>query len=156
MADELEIVSFDEAHGPAFRALNLAWIRLHWEPEPMDFRVLDNPQVEIIDKGGDIAIATHNGQVVGTCALVKIDNTTFELAKMAVAETARGRGIGERLGQRIIEQARIRGAERLCLESNTVLEPAINLYRKLGFTPVAKRSSHYDRCNIQMTLELAG
>ena len=40
------------------------------------------------------------------------------------------------------------------LESNTILDPAINLYRKLGFEPVQGGVSPYDRCNIQMEMWL--
>ena len=48
------------------------------------------------------------------------------------------------------------GATRVYLESNTILEPAINLYRKLGFKSVEGGASPYGRCNIQMEVWLAG
>ena len=148
------IVPFDQSHAPAFKALNLAWIREHWEPEPADFEVLDNPQRNILDRGGYIAIALSGDEVVGTCALQKMENDHWELAKMAVAPSSKGQGVGLRLGQEIIAQARARGGHRLFLESNTVLTPAINLYRKLGFVPVDAGPSPYERCNIQMELVL--
>lgn len=150
----VDIVPFNRSHGAAFKALNLAWIRQHWEPEPADFEALDHPQARIIDQGGYIAIAVQDGTVVGTCALLKMDDTTYELAKMAVADAAKGRGIGEQLGKAVIAEARRREARRVYLESNTVLEPAINLYRKLGFVRVARQPSPYQRCNIQMELLL--
>ena len=53
-----------------------------------------------------------------------------------------------------MDRARELGASRVFLESNTILEPAINLYRKLGFTPVQDEASPYDRCNIQMEIWL--
>ncbi|RYY25293.1 MAG: MarR family transcriptional regulator, partial [Chitinophagaceae bacterium] len=46
------------------------------------------------------------------------------------------------------------GARKVYLESNTKLEPAINLYYKLGFKKIAGAPSPYERCNIQMELEL--
>ena len=93
-----EIIPFEPAHAVAFRALNLDWIRVHWEPEPSDYKVLDNPQASILDQGGYIAIAVHGQDVVGTCALLKVDDTTFELAKMTVTDAARGAGIGRTSG----------------------------------------------------------
>jgi hypothetical protein len=86
--------------------------------------------------------------------LVKIDKDRYELAKMAVTERARGRGIGWLLGQTAVTQARQLGAKTLCLQSNTVLEPAIKLYQKLGFQKVVGQPSPYQRCNIQMELKL--
>jgi len=79
----------------------------------------------------------------------------FELAKMAVSDTAKGKGIGELLGQASIKKAKALGAKKLYLESNTILKPAIHLYHKLGFKKVTGIPSPYERCNIQMILELA-
>lgn len=99
-------------------------------------------------------MACHHGTVVGTCALIKMDDERYELAKMAVSEAARGKGIGWLLGRAIIERARDLGATTVYLESNTMLTPAIALYRKLGFKRVTGPPSPYHRCNIQMELGL--
>ena len=146
---------FAPEHGAAFKALNLEWIKMHWEPEPADFKALDHPRKNILDPGGYIAIAVHGEEVIGTCALIKMDETSYELAKMAVSDGAKGLGVGERLGLAVVAKAREWGAERVYLESNTVLEPAINLYRKLGFVEIDGPPSPYDRCNIQMELHLS-
>ena len=73
---------------------------------------------------------------------------------MAVEERARGKGIGWRLGKAVLDRARDLGGTRVYLESNTILEPAIGLYRKLGFESVQSGASPYDRCNIQMEVLL--
>ncbi|WP_432713489.1 GNAT family N-acetyltransferase, partial [Pedobacter sp.] len=78
----------------------------------------------------------------------------FELAKMAVSPKAQGKHIGWILGQAIVAAAKEKGAKKLYLESNTALQPAINLYKKLGFTTITGRSTPYERCNIQMELTL--
>lgn len=150
----MEIVAYKPEHQGAFRALNLAWITAHWEPEPADFKMLDHPQENIIEPGGYIAVAVEGEVVLGTCALIKLDDQTCELAKMAVAEAVKGNGIGWLLGLAVIERARVLGASRVYLESNTLLTPAMNLYRKLGFKPIAGQPSPYQRCNIQMELQL--
>ncbi|MGE0624188.1 MAG: GNAT family N-acetyltransferase [Pseudomonadales bacterium] len=154
-ASSVDIVRYDESrHRRAFRELNLAWIRKHWEPEASDYAVLDDPQSSVLNVGGYIAIAERGGEPVGTCALIPMADGGVELAKMAVTDSAKGLGIGERLGRHIIEEAQRRGAGSVYLETNLVLEPAIALYRKLGFEPVSGRPSPYDRCNLQMRLEL--
>ena len=44
---------------------------------------------------------------------------------------------------------------RLFLDSNTVLEPAIRLYRKVGFKEIpVPEDSPYERCNIRMELKI--
>jgi len=47
-------------------------------------------------------MARYNREIVGTCALIKTDDDTYELAKMAVTERARGKNIGWLLGQAVI------------------------------------------------------
>ena len=78
----------------------------------------------------------------------------YELAKMAVSPKAKGKGIGFILGNTSIAKAKELGAKKIYLESNTILKPAINLYHKLGFKKVTGIPSPYERCNIQMILEV--
>jgi GNAT superfamily N-acetyltransferase len=78
----------------------------------------------------------------------------FELAKMAVNPAAQGKHIGWLLGNAIIETAKLAGAKKIFLESNTILKPAIQLYHKLGFKKIINRPSPYERSNIQMELIL--
>ena len=150
----VDIVPYEPAHQDAFRRLNEAWISRYFRIEPPDTRVLAAPQQEILDKGGQIIVAVRAGDVVGVCALLRVDGDTFELVKMAVDESARGHGVGLLVGQEAIRRATAAGASRLILESNTVLSPAIALYRKLGFVEVTGIPSEYSRCNIHMELDL--
>lgn len=65
-----------------------------------------------------------------------------ELLLVAVMPEHRGRGLGERLVRLAIEDARSRCAERLFLETRHN-NPAIGLYRKLGFQPIGVRKDYY-------------
>ena len=93
-------------------------------------------------------------EVVGTCALLAGHDGARELAKMAVKESFKGRGIGRALGEAAIEVARGEGASRVELMSNTKLEPAIALYRRLGFVEVPLPMNDYRRANIKMEMKL--
>jgi len=151
----IEIVDFAPEHAAAFRQLNEAWISKYFRMEPADYKALDNPKTYILDGGGSILIALHNGLPVGACALIKMDDDkSFELAKMAVSPSMQGKGLGLLLGNTAIAKARELGAQRLYLESNTMLKPAIRLYEKLGFRKIAGIPSPYERANIQMELIL--
>ncbi len=153
-ASEPRILSYESRHREQFKRLNVDWIQTHWELEPEDYKALDDPEQSILTSGGYIAIAELAGEVVGTCALLKMDDSTFELAKMAGSVQARGQGLGLRLGEHVIDKARELGAGQVYLESNTVLEPAIRLYGKLGFVQIVGEASPYERCNIQMELRI--
>jgi DNA-binding MarR family transcriptional regulator/N-acetylglutamate synthase-like GNAT family acetyltransferase len=149
-AADVRIVPFAARYRTAFKRLNEAWIREHFTLEQTDREMLDEPENRILRPGGHVLVALRQMKPVGVCALVPHGERCFELAKMTVAKTARGHGIGLRLGEAAVEKARASGATRLYLETNAALKPAIALYRKLGFTEVTGGCSPYARCNVQM------
>jgi ribosomal protein S18 acetylase RimI-like enzyme len=155
-SQKVKIVRYKPVYAKAFRELNEEWINKYFTMEKADRKSLDHTKEYVLDKGGEIFVALYDDEPVGVCALVKMDDPEFdfELAKMAVSPKAQGKNIGWLLGQTIIEKARSLGGKKLYIESNTSLKPAINLYYKLGFKKIAGRATPYERCNIQMELEL--
>jgi DNA-binding MarR family transcriptional regulator/N-acetylglutamate synthase-like GNAT family acetyltransferase len=153
---DVSIVRFEDKYAAAFKELNEEWISSYFKMETADYKSLDHPKEYILDKGGLILIALLNGDPVGTCALIKMEDPEYdyELAKMAVSPKAQGKSIGWLLGNAIVNEAKALGAGNIYLESNTLLKPAINLYHKLGFKKVFGRTTPYERCNIQMELKL--
>lgn len=153
---DVQIVPYRNEYQSHFKMLNVEWISTYFKLEEADYKALDNPQGYILDKGGEIFVALYRNEPVGVCALIKMDDPDydFEMAKMAVSPKAQGKSIGKLLGEAVVRAARDRGASKLYLESNTILTPAINLYHKLGFQKVVGRNTPYERCNIQMELNL--
>lgn len=150
------IVPYSETYKDAFRSLNEEWITKYFQMEEMDRVALHHPKEYILDKGGYIAVALINGEPVGVCALIpcQYDGYDFELSKMGVSPKAQGKGIGKLLGQHIIDKAKQLGAQKIFLESNRKLAPALSLYKKLGFKEMTKISSPYARSDIQMELTI--
>lgn len=153
-AGQVEIVDFGPQYRLDFRNINVQWIETYFTMEKEDYKVLDAPETYIIQAGGAILMALYKGKAVGTCALISRGDNTYELAKMGVLPEARGKQIGWKLGQAILQRARELGARRLYLESNTSLTPALNLYYKLGFQRIIGAPSPYERSDIQMELFL--
>ncbi len=94
-------------------------------------------------------------QSVGTCALRKTGPGQFELTKMGVLASARGRKAGEFLLRAVISRARRSWVPRRCyLLSNRKSEAAIHLYEKLGFVHDADImrdfGARYQRCDVAM------
>ncbi|MGJ1267150.1 bifunctional helix-turn-helix transcriptional regulator/GNAT family N-acetyltransferase [Sphingobacterium spiritivorum] len=152
----VQIIRYEPKYQSVFKSLNEEWISRYFEMEETDYKALDNPQEYILDKGGAIFVALYNGEPLGVCALIRMNDAEYdyEMAKMAVSPAAQGKNIGLLLGQEIIKEARNLGAASIYLESNTILEPAINLYYKLGFEKIIGHATPYKRCNIQMALVL--
>ncbi|WP_394750503.1 bifunctional helix-turn-helix transcriptional regulator/GNAT family N-acetyltransferase [Spongiimicrobium salis] len=152
----ITIVDYLPEHHMAFKTLNEEWIKAYFKIEETDRKALNNPKDYILDKGGKILVAQQNDSVLGVCALIKMENSTYdyELAKMAVSPKAQGKGIGFLLGKAVIQKAKSLRAQSLYLESNTILKPAISLYEKLGFQKVVGHDTPYERSNIQMALQV--
>ena len=152
----VKIIEYSAEFQSAFKSLNEEWISTYFEMEEADYKALDNPNEYIINKGGKIIVALYNDEPLGVCALIKMNDNTydFELAKMAVSPKAQGKNIGFLLGTAVINIAKELGASNIYLESNTILKPAIQLYQKLGFQKIVGHTTPYKRCNIQMELIL--
>lgn len=153
--NSIEIISFRPEHAAHFARLNKAWIEKYFFLEDLDRWVLEHPQEAVLSKGGAILMATYEGVVAGTVALIKVNNEEYEFAKMAVDEAFQRRGIAEALSYAAFEKAKALGAKKISLYSQTSLAPAIQLYRKLGFVEVPMDNYAYTRANIKMEMELA-
>jgi len=152
---QIEIVQYRPEFKHHFTALNREWIERHFTMEPSDLLMLDDPEKEIIEKGGVVLFALLDGEVVGTCALVPRDHARIELLKMAVHTQYRGRQVGRRLTIAAIEEARSRGAEELIARTSTLLEAANRLYRSTGFEfRGPDTSGDYQRRTIVFALRL--
>ena len=153
----IQIIDWQPVHQTAWKNLNMAWISRDYEVEQVDLDTLEFPEKYFINGGGAVLLAQRetDGEIIGTVALQPFGNGVLELAKMTVAENARGLKIGELLGTAALERARQLGAKRVFLLSNaTKSYQAINLYFKLGFRCVALESNEFKRANIQMEILL--
>jgi len=155
--DKVKMVDYKSQFQQNFRDLNEEWISKFFKMEESDYKMLDNPEDYIINKGGHIVFALLNNEVVGTCALIKTseDPLVFELAKMAVSPKAQGKKIGYLIGQELINKAKELKAKEVFLETNSVLIPAIKLYEKLGFQHIPVIDSPYERADTKMILDLS-
>ncbi len=59
------------------------------------------------------------------------------------ARRYRGRKLGQKLMQRLVDEALLRGAERMTLEVRVSNLVAQRLYEKFGFRPVGVRKQYY-------------
>ena len=141
----------------AFRSLNEEWITRFFTLEETDRQQLSDPEGQILAPGGQIFVVRLNAQAVGCVALRPTQEGEFEVSKMAVSPALRGQGIGRQLLTYTIGQARILGAHRLILGSNTKLGSAVYLYEQLGFRhlpPERRPQLAYSRADVFMELDL--
>ncbi|MGL5929711.1 MAG: GNAT family N-acetyltransferase [Dermatophilaceae bacterium] len=129
-----------------------------WDPQPAD---LDDPRVAALleehlaelepsappaDRhaldleafrapGVRLWVAAVDGSLVGSVALQDLGDGHLELKTMRVSPAGRGLGLGRRLLEHALAEARAAGASRISLETGTAAQfrPALALYRSAGF-----------------------
>lgn len=155
----LRIVEYHDGLAQAFHDINAQWIEAMFVLEEADRQILENPRELVIDRDGVILfVEADDLGIVGTVALMKTDEGTYELTKMGVLESARGRKAGEFLLSACIDRARSMNMKRLYLLTNHICAPAIHLYEKAGFQHDAKimeqYGKNYERCDVAMNFPL--
>ncbi|QED37510.1 GNAT family N-acetyltransferase [Antarcticibacterium arcticum] len=152
----IEIISFKPEYANDFKELNIAWLTKYFWVEPHDEEVLAKPQKYILDPGGNIFFIKDGDKIIGTVALMKIEENVFELTKMAVTPQYQGQQLGQKLLEHTIQFARDQGWKKLIIYSNRKLENAIFIYKKYGFEEIPiEPNNPYARGDIKMKLELS-
>jgi len=139
------IRTFQPGDEVAFHDLNESWISESFSMDEKDRLILGDPVGRVLKAGGEIFLIVRPEATLGCCAVLPLENKSWELAKMAVAKEHRGCGIGRRLLHHVVEYAKETGAHKLSLKTSSLLQPAIHLYKSVGFQIVAQENSRLSR-----------
>lgn len=91
----------------------------------------------------DLLVADIGNKVVGYVVTMDVDKTTGKIVSIAVRKEFRRHGIGEALLREAIKRLRARGKKKVALEVRVSNEPALELYKKLGFKIVDTIPGYY-------------
>lgn len=148
----------DDLCGPeiaAFLEEHLADMRAVSPPESkhaLDLEGLRRPEITFWTLWKD-------AELVGCCALKRLEAGHAEIKSMRVAKSWRGRGVGTLLVGHLISVASNEGIGRLSLETGAMefFVPARRLYKSCGFVECGPFASYLpDKNSVFMTLELGG
>jgi GNAT superfamily N-acetyltransferase len=85
---------------------------------------------------GSFLVAIDSRKVVGCVGLRRLDRDTCELKRLFVRDSHKGRGIGQQLLTRIIEEAWAKGYRRMRLDTLPKMGEAQRLYTLWGFRDI--------------------
>jgi putative acetyltransferase len=86
---------------------------------------------------GRLLLAHDSDIAAGCVALRKLEDGICEMKRLYVRPAYRGKGIGRLLVDRVIAEARAIGYRQMRLDSvASSMQPAISLYRQLGFREI--------------------
>lgn len=94
-------------------------------------------------------VAWHEGMIIGTGALIPRSNNIAEIVRMSVAANMRRKGVGGRILQRLCEQARSSGYQRIVLETTETWREVVEFYKRFGF-----QITHYLNGDVYFALDL--
>ena len=98
---------------------------------------LANLPGEYVPPDGRLLLASENQKVAGCIALRKIGDGTCEMKRLFLRPDFRGKGLGRKLVESIIAEAKEIGYQRMRLDTlPPKMNDAIALYRSLGFKEI--------------------
>lgn len=95
------------------------------------------PDQAYLLKGGFIFFAMYDDKCLGTVALKRLDEDSFEFAKLFVDPGACGLGVPTKLIEDCINRCKENDAKELWLQTTMSMPQAHKLYYKLGFNDKA-------------------
>ena len=153
MENIIEIIDYDRLYHSDFKRLNLDYLDKYNLTESHDMIILDNPEEIVLGRGGFLWLAKAGEEVVGTVGIMPEGHGIFELIKMCVAESWRGKGISKLLMETCLQKVKALGGKKLILFSNHQLQTALKLYTKYGFKNVEVTDSPFETADVKMELE---
>ena len=135
VAEPVRIIDYKPSLKEHFYKLADPWLTdvVNGKLEEKDLETLHNPDEAYIKNGGFLFYALYKEQIVGCVALKRLDEDTFEFARLYVNPTYRNLGIATKLIERCISRCNENYASELWLQSTMSMQEAHKLYYKLGF-----------------------
>jgi DNA-binding MarR family transcriptional regulator/predicted GNAT family N-acyltransferase len=154
---ELKIEDYKPEYKDHFKTINEEWLKNYFVVEPEDKKIFDHPEKFILTKGGHIIFVKKKDQIIGTTAILKVNDQVCELTKMAVSCNFQGQQAGRKLLDSALQIARKNKYQKMVLFTSQKLEKAVALYKSAGFKEVGEipiKQQVYKRCSIQMEINL--
>jgi N-acetylglutamate synthase-like GNAT family acetyltransferase len=94
---------------------------------------LNNFPEKYKEPAGTFIIAKENDKIVGCIGMKKLENKICEMKRLFVNDNYKGKGIGKKLVEIMIKEAKLIHYEKMRLDTLDTMEAALNIYYKNNF-----------------------
>jgi len=109
--------------------------------------------VETYSKNDGAFIVIEQGnELIATGALLRVSEGKYKIRKMYVAIAFRNQGLGKKILEALLKEAKLKKANEVVLETSKMMTAAISLYRSYGFKEIDQKPES-PRCDVVMRLE---
>jgi putative acetyltransferase len=116
-----------------------AWLRIDLCFQGFATELASLPGLYALPRGR-LLLASVGGEALGCVALRSVGGTVCEMKRLFVRPAFQGRGLGRRLAEIVIAEARTIGYSTMTLDMLPFMHAAIRLYETLGFV---RRPAYY-------------
>lgn len=111
---------------------------------------IDEVRSHYFDNNGTFLVIVDDGKVVGCGAIRRLSDDICELKRMWLLKEYRGRGLGMKLAQRLLDFARNTGYKKVRLDTLDEQKQALalKLYKRLGFYAIDRYNESF--CTVFM------
>ena len=118
-------------------AKNLIIEYTQWLNQDLSYQNIDDELHNFPEKykepDGAFIIAKDGNNIIGCVGIRKLEDTICEMKRLFVNDNYKGLGIGRKLVEKIIEEAKTKNYKKMRLDTLSTMEAALNMYYKYGF-----------------------
>jgi N-acetylglutamate synthase-like GNAT family acetyltransferase len=113
----------------------ITWLNIDLSFQDIDTEMDSFPE-KYREPEGSFIVARDGEALVGCVGLKKLETGICEMKRLFVSDTHKSRGVGKRLVESILEEAKAKGYRKMRLDTLSRMQSAISLYTKFGFHPI--------------------
>lgn len=151
LPESIEIVQFKAEYQKIFYEMNKSFIEDYSFMDDYDYRVLKDPENEVIAKGGQVFVALADKEPVAFLGIVPKAKGA-ELVKFIVHEQYRKQGLGHKLIEEALVYAKQKQWSPIMAETSSKLQSSIRFFEQHGFKKITQQSSDIERVDTWLEL----
>ena len=139
---QISIKPFEGGDQEAVQGLILAGLAEHWGAIDPTL----NPDLDDIGayyEDATFLVAWFDGRIIGSGALIPKSDQVAEIVRMSVSPEFRRRGIGRQILERLCQEAKALGFQRIVLETTSTWSEVIAFYKRFGFRITHRQDGHF-------------